>query len=118
MLSIWRPAPMQFSPLMPGASALEQQTDGSLDRTRHARAAGHLERRYVMALALRALAGGAPFTILAPNDRGGTRLRKELQAFGCTVEENARRHHRIVTGDAAGKSRLASTTRSRKAGRA
>lgn len=92
------PGAVQFSPLMPGASALEQQTDGSLNELVMLAPPGTLERRYVMALALRALAGGAPFAILAPNDRGGTRLRKELQAFGCTVEENARRHHRIVTG--------------------
>lgn len=88
----------QFSPLMPGASALEQQADGSLAEFVMLAPPGTLERRYVIAQALRALDVSAPFTILAPNDRGGTRLRKELQAFGCTVEENARRHHRIVTG--------------------
>jgi 16S rRNA (guanine1207-N2)-methyltransferase len=88
----------QFSPLMPGASALEHQTEGSLAELFMLAPPGTLERRYVIALALRALAPGAPFTILAPNDRGGTRLRKEVQAFGCIVEENARRHHRIVTG--------------------
>ena len=26
---------------------------------------------------------------------GGSRLRKELEAFGCSVDETARRHHRI-----------------------
>src|SRR5664280_1253606 len=57
---------------------------------------GTLERRYALALALRAVAPGGFFTALAPNDRGGTRLRKELQAFGCSVNEAARRHHRIV----------------------
>jgi 16S rRNA (guanine1207-N2)-methyltransferase len=88
----------QFSPLMPGASALEQQSEGSLQSLTMLAPPGTLERRYVIAQALRALAVDAPFTILAPNDRGGTRLRKELQAFGCTIEENARRHHRIVTG--------------------
>ncbi len=88
----------QFSPLMPGSFSLEQQTDGSLRSLVMLAPPGTLERRYVIAQALRALAPQAPFTILAPNDRGGTRLRKELQAFGCTVEESARRHHRIVTG--------------------
>ncbi len=39
---------------------------------------------------------GGAFTALAPKDKGGTRLRKELQAFGCAVEETARRHHRIA----------------------
>ncbi|MDO8878098.1 MAG: class I SAM-dependent methyltransferase [Pseudolabrys sp.] len=88
----------QFSPLMPGAAALEQQTEASLSALTMLAPPGTLERRYAIALGLRALAPGAPFTILAPNDRGGTRLRKELQALNCTVEENARRHHRIVTG--------------------
>jgi 16S rRNA (guanine1207-N2)-methyltransferase len=94
-----RPAnAMQFSPLVPGALALETVTDGSLDGVTMLAPPGTLERRYVMALALRALKPGARFTILAPNDRGGTRLRKEVQAFGCAVEESARRHHRIVSG--------------------
>ena len=92
------PGATQFSPLMPGAAALEQQAEGSLKALTMLAPPGTLERRYVIALALRALAAGSPFTILAPNDRGGTRLRKELQAFGCVVEEHARRHHRIVTG--------------------
>lgn len=91
-------AATQFSPLMPGAASLEQQSDGSLQSLTMLAPPGTLERRYVIAQGLRALAPQAPFTILAPNDRGGTRLKKELQAFGCAVEENARRHHRIVTG--------------------
>ena len=89
---------IQFSPLMPGASALEQQNEDGLSALTILAPPGTLERRYALALALRALAPGAAFTALAPNDKGGTRLRKELQAFGCDVEETARRHHRIVTG--------------------
>jgi 16S rRNA (guanine1207-N2)-methyltransferase len=58
---------------------------------------GTIERRYALALALRALKAGAPLTALAPNDRGGTRLRKELEAFGLDVNETAKRHHRIAT---------------------
>ena len=88
--------PIQFSPLMPGASALELQGEGSLASITMLAPPGTLERRYAMALALRAVAPGGSFRALAPNDRGGTRLRKELQALGCTVEEAARRHHRIV----------------------
>ncbi len=94
-----RPAnAMQFSPLIPGALALEAVAEGSLDGVTMLAPPGTPERRYVMALALRALKPGAPFTILAPNDRGGTRLGKELRAFGCVVEERARRHHRIISG--------------------
>lgn len=87
---------MQFSPLLPGASALERQGEGTLAALTMLAPPGTLERRYAIALALRAVAPGGAFTALARNDRGGTRLRKELQAFGCTVAETARRHHRIA----------------------
>jgi 16S rRNA (guanine1207-N2)-methyltransferase len=86
----------QFSPLMPGAEALERWAQGTLGAMTMLAPPGTLERRYVLALTLRALAPGGRFTALAPKDRGGSRLRKELQAFGCAVEETARRHHRIA----------------------
>ena len=47
---------------------------------------------------LRALAPDAPFTALAPKDMGGARLRGALGAFGCRVDESAKRHHRICSG--------------------
>ena len=81
---------------MPGAPALEQQAEASLAAMTMLAPPGTLERRYAMALALRTMVPGGAFTVLAPKDRGGTRLRKELQAFGCIVEETARRHHRIA----------------------
>lgn len=87
---------IQFSPLMPGTLALEQQAEASLASMTMLAPPGTLERRYAMALALRTIAPGGVFTVLAPKDRGGTRLRKELEAFGCTVKETARRHHRIA----------------------
>jgi 16S rRNA (guanine1207-N2)-methyltransferase len=87
---------IQFSPLMPGAAELELQAEGSLAAMTMLAPPGTLERRYTIALALRALAPGSLFTALAPKDQGGSRLRKELQAFGCTVQETARRHHRIA----------------------
>jgi 16S rRNA (guanine1207-N2)-methyltransferase len=34
-------------------------------------------------------------TALAPKHKGGARLRKELEDFGCAVVESGRRHHRI-----------------------
>ncbi len=89
---------IQFSPLMPGADPLERQAEASLDTFAILAPPGTLERRYALALGLRALKPGGVLRALAPNDRGGTRLRKELEAFGCDVEETARRHHRIVTG--------------------
>ncbi len=90
------PNPVQFSPLMPGAAELESQDEGSLASMTMLAPPGTLERRYTIALALRAVAPGGAIIALAPKDQGGTRLRKELQAFGCTIEETARRHHRIV----------------------
>lgn len=88
---------VQFSPLMPGASELEKQAEGSLATMTILAPPGTLERRYTLAQVLRAVAPGGTVVALAPKDQGGTRLRKELQAFGCTIEETARRHHRIVT---------------------
>jgi 16S rRNA (guanine1207-N2)-methyltransferase len=58
---------------------------------------GTVERRYTTALALRALAPGGMLTVLAPKDKGGSRLAKELKGFGCTVDETSRRHHRICS---------------------
>jgi len=34
---------------------------------------------------------------MAPKDRGGSRLKKELEAFGCEAIEGSKRHHRICT---------------------
>jgi 16S rRNA (guanine1207-N2)-methyltransferase len=90
------PDAIQFSPLKPGAAALEQRAEASLASMTMLAPPGPLERRYAVALALRAIAPGGALTALAPKDRGGNRLRKELEAFGCTVEETARRHHRIA----------------------
>ena len=88
---------IQFSPLMPGAADLESQGEGTLAAMTMLAPPGTLERRYAMTLALRAVVPGGAFVALAPKDQGGTRLRKELEALGCSVEETARRHHRIVT---------------------
>jgi 16S rRNA (guanine1207-N2)-methyltransferase len=85
----------QVSPLVPGAEALEEIADGALDAIVIAAPPGALERRYVMAGAIRALRPGGQLTVVAPKDRGGLRLRKELAAFGCEPAETARRHHRL-----------------------
>ncbi|HWK94743.1 MAG TPA: class I SAM-dependent methyltransferase [Pseudolabrys sp.] len=88
---------IQFSPLMPGAAVLDKQPAASLDAITLLTPPGTIERRYALAQALRALKDGAPLTALAPNDRGGTRLRKELEAFGLDINESSKRHHRIAT---------------------
>ena len=89
------PAAIQLSPLVPGAADIETLADGSLQRAVIAAPPGALERRYALAHALRVLAIGGALVALAPKDRGGARLHKELAAFGCAVEETARRHQRI-----------------------
>lgn len=86
---------IQFSPLVPGAEALEDRAEGSLSALSALAPPGTLERRYALALALRAVAPGGRLTVLAPKDKGGSRLGKELKGFGCAVSETSRRHHRI-----------------------
>jgi 16S rRNA (guanine1207-N2)-methyltransferase len=89
---------IQLSPLRPGAAALEMLDVASLSALTMLTPPGTLERRHAMALALRALKPGASFTILAPNDKGGTRIAKELKAFGCQTADTSKRHHRICVG--------------------
>lgn len=86
---------VQLSPLVPGAAALEELAPGRLEAIVVAAPPGTIERRYVLALALRALAPGGRLTALAPKDKGGSRLGKELAAFGCTVHETPKRRQRI-----------------------
>ncbi len=85
----------QFSPLVPGAPALEELADHALGSLAVLAPPGVLDRRYVLATALRALRPGGDLVVMAPKDRGGLRLAKELAAFGCAVDETARRHYRI-----------------------
>ena len=86
---------VQVSPLVPGSQALEDMAPGSLSGAVVAAPPGTMERRYGLALALRALTPGAPLTALAPNEKGGSRLSKELESFGCTVSASSKRHHRV-----------------------
>lgn len=85
----------QVSPLAPGAARLEDIDPQSLDLAVIAAPPGTVERRYALALALRALKPGAPLIAMAPKEKGGSRLGKELQAFGCAVTETGRRHQRL-----------------------
>lgn len=88
----------QFSPLIPGSGKLEDLAEGSLTEMVLLTPPGTVERRYTIALALKALAPGAALTVLAPKDKGGSRLGKELKGFGCTVDETSKRHYRICIG--------------------
>jgi len=85
----------QVSPLAPGSAALEDVAPASLDTVGMAAPPGTIERRYALALALRALKPGGKLTVMAPKDKGGSRLGKELKTFGCAVEETGRRHQRL-----------------------
>lgn len=86
---------LQFSPLIPGSESLEDRAEATLSGMVMLAPPGTIERRYAIALALRALSPGATLTVLAPKDKGGSRLRKELAGFGCALTETAKRHYRI-----------------------
>ena len=90
---------LQTSPLIPGSTALESVPQGSADAAMIYAAPGVLERRHTLALALRALKPGGRLDVMAPKDKGGSRLKKELAAFGVEVGESAKAHHRrcVVT---------------------
>ena len=88
---------VQVSPLIPGSARLEDAAEASLESALLLAPPGTVERRYALALALRALRPGARLVALAPKDKGGARLAKELRSFGCAVSDEARRHHRICS---------------------
>jgi 16S rRNA (guanine1207-N2)-methyltransferase len=91
------PGAVQLSPLVPGSADIARIADGSADSATVLAPPGTLERDYVLAQALRALKPGAPLTAFAPKDKGGSRLKKTLEAFGCQVREDARKHHRFCS---------------------
>jgi len=87
-------AAVQTSPLIPGSTALEDVAPGSAEAAMIYAPPGAVERRYSLALALRALKPGGRLDVIAPKDKGGSRLGKELKAFGLEVNETAKAHHR------------------------
>ena len=92
-------AAVQTSPLIPGATALEDLAPGSVDEAMIYAPPGVVERRYTLAMALRALKVGGRLDVMAHKSKGGSRLGKELKDFGLEVGETAKAHHRrcIVT---------------------
>ena len=88
---------IRISPLTPDSPRLEDVAPGSLATMTMLAPPATAERRYALALSLRALADGGRLIAAAPKDKGGSRLRKELEGLGCTVNEDSRRHHRIAT---------------------
>ena len=85
---------VQTSPLIPGSTPLETVPEGSADTAMIYAPPGVLERRHTLALALRALKVGGRLDVMAPKDKGGSRLKKELLGFGVEVGESAKAHHR------------------------
>jgi 16S rRNA (guanine1207-N2)-methyltransferase len=89
---------LQVGPLFPASAGLETLQVATYTGLTMRGPANTAERHHDMALALRALVPGSPFTILAPKDKGGSRLLKELAAFGIMAVDSPKRHHRICTG--------------------
>ncbi len=87
-------AATQTSPLIPGSTPLEDIPPGSVETAMVYAPPGVLERRYTLALALRALKPGGRLDVMAPKDKGGSRLNKELKTFGLEIGETAKAHHR------------------------
>ena len=85
----------QTSPLVPGAALLDEIEPGLAAGMTLVVPPGTIERRYALATALQALAPGGWLVALGPKDKGGSRIRKELEAFGCAVAEESRNHWRI-----------------------
>lgn len=85
---------VQTSPLIPGSAALEEIASGSADLAVIYAPPGALERRAVLAHALRALKPGGRIDAMAPKGKGGSRLKKELEGFGLTVMDEPKAHHR------------------------
>lgn len=85
---------IQTSPLIPESAALEAMEPGSVDDVTVYAPPGVLERRYTLAMALRALKVGGRLDVMAPKAKGGSRLAKEMKAFGLEIAETAKAHHR------------------------
>jgi 16S rRNA (guanine1207-N2)-methyltransferase len=87
----------QFSPLIPGAHDLDTVAHATLNGLAMLAPSAAVERRYTLARALRALRPGAPLVVLAPKNKGGSRIAQDLRELGCAFDESARRHHRICS---------------------
>jgi 16S rRNA (guanine1207-N2)-methyltransferase len=86
---------VQTSPLSPGATLLETIAPRSAISLHIAVPPGPGERRYALAHALRTLKPGGTLMAMGPKDKGGGRIRKELEAFGCAAPELSKKHWRI-----------------------
>ena len=85
---------VQVSPRVPGAAVLEDLAPESADQAVVHAPAGAIERRYTLALVLRALKPGGRLDVMAPKTRGGARLAKELKGFGVDCKVVSKAHHK------------------------
>lgn len=88
-------AVQQCSPLAVGATILEQQPKQHFDAITMLAPTGTIERRYAIALGLRALKSGGLMRVMGHKKKGGTRIKKELEMMGCSVQEDSQQHYRI-----------------------
>ncbi len=86
---------VQTSPLVPGATLLEDIAPGRAASVVMVAPPGTVERRHALALALRALAPDGTLVAMGPRDKGGARIGKELAGFGCAVAEDSKTHWRL-----------------------
>ena len=87
---------LQTSPLVPGSARLEDVAPETAAAIAMLAPPGAIERRHVLALALQALRPGGRLDIMAPKDKGGARLAKELAAFGVRGEATSKAHHKRI----------------------
>lgn len=85
---------IQTSPLIPGSADLADMAPGSLDMATILAPPGVLERRHVVALALRSLKPGGRLDVMAPKQKGGARLVQELRDFGLEPAQTSKAHHK------------------------
>lgn len=94
------PQAVQCSPRVPGATLLDGLARASLAAIVVQAPQNVVERRRVLALAVRALRPGGRLVALAPNKRGGARLAEEVRLLGCVaVTARPKSHHQIVTAE-------------------
>ena len=92
-------AAIQTSPLIPGSARLEDVAHEAASSVTMLAPPGAVERRYVLALALQALEPGGRLDVSAPKDKGGSRLAKELAAFGVIGEATSKAHHKRIEAE-------------------
>jgi 16S rRNA (guanine1207-N2)-methyltransferase len=88
---------VQCSPRRPGSTPLEVLDAHSCGGVTLQAPASTIERRSVLAHALRVLEVGGSLCAFAANDKGGQRIAEELSAFGCPVATRHKSRHQIIS---------------------